>query len=428
MIKSLRRKVFWSILLSAAGVLLVILVAINCLRLAQTASKRESVLDMALMLLMPAPGPGGGPKEGFPARRDDRAEMIRSVSEDELGALMLSAEGEINEKIGCAGRMEEDVLNALTAAALADADGRGSKDGWEYKVSPLGEGRAISLLNAASLRRENLETALLSLGAFVAACCFFALLARLLSRAIVKPVEDNVEDQKRFVADASHELKTPLAVIDANVSVLEESMKDNKWLGYIKEQSDRMAELVNQLLQLSHLEEDETAETPLQPEVFDAAEAVMAGALPFESMAFERGLKLETELPESLPVTGVRQDLMELTSILTDNAIKHASEGGTVRLSLGQRTARRGLKEEKMLELEISNPGKDIPPEALEHLFDRFYQVDPSRSHQEKSYGLGLAIAKKLAERNGGDIFARSGGGQTGFTLLLPFKPARNEE
>ncbi len=418
MIQSLRRKVFWSILLSAAGVLLLILLAINGLQLSQTASKRESILDMAMMLLRRDPGPMGMPGEDFrgPRRDEGKADLLRSVSENELGIILLDAEGNIQEKAGCADQLGEEMLSALAATALGDEDGRGRKDGWEYKTIRLGEGSAVSLLNASSLRRESLETALLSLAGFAAACGLFALLARFLARIIVKPVEDNMQAQKRFVADASHELKTPLAVIDANVSVLEQSLGDNKWLNYIKEQSGRMAELVNQLLQLSHLEEEQAVEKPPAPEAFDGAEAVMATALPFESLAFERGLNLDTDIPESLPMTGRRQDLEQLAAILIDNAVKHASEGGTVRVAL----SRQGQRRESLLELRVSNPGEDIPPEALSHLFDRFYQLDPARSHQENTYGLGLAIAKKLAERNGGDISVKSREGITEFTLQLP--------
>ena len=439
MIASLRRKVFWSILLSAAGVLLVILVAINALQLSQTASKKESILDTADMLLRPDAGPGEefktvpagepganpagefGTDSGPGPRRDDKAALLRSVSEDELGILLLDKEGTILNQSGCAATLDAGILQAVIHAALADADGRGRAEGWEYKAIPIGDGTGISILDAAALRRENRDTILLSLGAFAAACCLFALLARLLSRLIVKPVEENLEAQKRFVADASHELKTPLAVIDANASVLEQSIGENKWLDYIKEQSGRMAGLVAQLLQLSHLEEEKTAETPQTPESFDAAEVVMGAALPFESLAFEKGLALETRLPESLPMQGNRADLEQLATILIDNAVKHASGDGQVLVSL-ERQARRNRREEGVLALQVSNPGEDIPAEALPHIFDRFYRIDAARSHQGGSYGLGLAIAKGLAEKNKGSIAVSSREGLTAFTVLLPLE------
>ena len=417
MITSLRRKVFWSILLSAAGVLLAILLAFNVLKLAQTASKKESILDTALMMLQPEAenekgrGKGGG---------KGRSELLRSVSEGELGVIELDQDGTVTAQAGCAEQMDEETKTAIAAAALADTDGHGSAEGWDYKVISSADGTVVSFLDAASLKSENLQTALLSLAAFAAACGLFALMARLLSKTIVKPVEDNMQMQKRFVADASHELKTPLTVIDANASVLEQSIGQNKWLDYIKEQSGRMSALVNELLQLSDLEEARETGAPRQPELFDAAEAVLTAALPFESVAFERGVYLETDTPDVLEAFGSRKDMEQLAAILIDNAVKHSDAGKTVQVSLKKTSLRHGRKEVPMLELHVVNSGDEIPPDALEHIFDRFYRVDSSRTHKDNSYGLGLAIAKGLAERNNGSISVSSQNKTTEFILRLP--------
>ncbi len=419
MIGSLRRRVFWSILLSAAGVLLAILLAINILRLTQTASKAESILDSGRMLLEPERGPGREREDPRGGERN-KSELLRSVSEDELGALLLAEDGTVTARIGCAEQLAEDVLSAVAAAAIGDADGQGRMGNWKYRTVETGDGTGVLMLNAASLRRENAQTALLSLLAFAAACCLFALLARFLSRSIVKPVEENMQMQKRFIADASHELKTPLTVIDANAAVLEQSVGQNKWLDYIKEQSGRMAGLVNELLQLSHLEEASDAAAPRPSEPFDAAEAVLTAALPFESVAFEGGVTLETDTPDTLEAQGSRKELEQLTAILIDNAVKHSPPGGTVRVSLSPSSLGHGRKEEPALELRVSNTGEGIPPEALPHIFDRFYRVDAARTYRAGSYGLGLAIAKGLAEKNGGGLTAASGDGLTEFILLLP--------
>lgn len=419
MIGSLRRKVFWSILLSAAGVLLAILLAINVLKLAQMASKEESILDSGRMLLDPEIG-AGREREELRGGGRNKSELIRSVSQDELGAVLLSEDGAAIVRIGCAEQMEGKTLAAVAAAALADPDGKGRALGWIYRTVSREEGTGVVLLNAASLRREIWESVLLSLAAFAAACCLFVLLARLLARAIVRPVEENMQMQKRFAADASHELKTPLTVIDANASVLEQTVGRNKWLDYIKEQTGRMSELVNELLQLSNLDEARDSGGPQPRERFDAAEAVMSAALPFESVAFERGVDLETDTPDALDMLGNRKELEQLAAILIDNAVKHAAEGGTVLVSLRKAPAHGGRKAAPELELRVANPGEEIPQEALPHLFDRFYRVDGSRVHKAGSYGLGLAIAKGLAEKNGGSITASSQNGLTEFTLLLP--------
>ncbi|MBP3728980.1 MAG: hypothetical protein J6H18_01760, partial [Lachnospiraceae bacterium] len=160
MIKSLKNKVFWSILLSAAGVLLLILLAINGLQWAQSASKKESILDMGLMLLQPEPGPGGspsggpgglenGPLEDFPGPRRDKADMMRSVSQDELGSLLLAGDVNILRKSGCATELKDDSLKALIRVALADADGRGRAEGFEYKLLPQKGNQALAILDAS---------------------------------------------------------------------------------------------------------------------------------------------------------------------------------------------------------------------------------------------------------------------------------------
>ena len=416
MIGRLHRRVFWSILLSAAGVLLAILLAFDILKLAQTASKANSILDSGRMLLEPEGGPQRGRENERGSR--DRSELIRSVSRDELGAILLAEDGSISAEIGCAEQMEEETLSAIAAAALSDADGQGRMGSWRYRTAAGESGLGVILLNASSLRRENWQTVFLSLAFFAAACGLFALLARFLTRLIVRPVEENMQMQKRFVADASHELKTPLTVIDANAAVLEQSIGKNKWLDYIQEQTGRMSGLVNELLQLSNLEEAGEAEA--QQGAFDAAEAVLSAALPFESVAFERGVTLETDVPDALEAHGSRKELEQLAAILIDNAVKHSPSGGTVKVVLTGPTARHGRKGEAAMELRVANPGDRIPPEALPHIFDRFYRVDEARTHKAGSYGLGLAIAKAIVEKNKGSISVISQDGRTEFSVLLP--------
>ena len=168
MITSLRRKVFWSILLSAAGVLLAILLAFNVLRLAQTASKKESILDTALMMLQTDAENEKGRGKGRGGK--DRSELLRSVSEGELGVIELDQDGAVTARAGCAEQLDDDTIAAIAAAALADPDGHGSADGWDYKVISNAGSTVVSFLDAASLKSENLQTALLSLAAFAAAC------------------------------------------------------------------------------------------------------------------------------------------------------------------------------------------------------------------------------------------------------------------
>ena len=241
----------------------------------------------------------------------------------------------------------------------------------------------------------------------IAAFGLFALIARKLSRSIAAPVEETIEKEKRFVADASHELKTPVAVISANADVLGKEIGQNKWLGYIKQEAGRMKDLVNQLLQLSRLDYEGGGDAAAVR--FDAVEAAMEAALPFESIAYEQGAKYKIKTPKALPAVGRPDDVKQIIGILIDNAFKHVDKGGQVMLEV-----------QGGILIRVSNTGKTISPDVLPHVFDRFYKEDESREYNAGSFGLGLAIAKALTERNGGEISATSFDGTTTFEVKLP--------
>ena len=415
MIHELKKQVFRSILLVACGVLFAILVAWNCVNAARIYQQADVMLEDAERLLLSKrekkemrqrPEPGG-----------DRFDLLQSISSGDLVILEIDESGTITAATDpeTAGDFEE-----LAAFTLEKGAERGTKSGWRYFLKEQYSRYYLVLLNTLPLRQEVTESVVLSLVGFLAASALFAFVASVLTKRIVTPVEEAVTAQKRFIADASHELKTPLTVIDANAEVLEKSMGRNKWLDYIKEQTSRMASLVTELLVLSRLDEAEGTGGEMQREAFDAAEALMESALPFESAAYEQNLSLRTEVPDTLPVTGNRDDFRQIVAILTDNAIKHAKQGGEIVLTLCTSAIKRTRKEEAAVELRVSNTGETIPPEALPHLFERFYKADASRMHTGDSFGLGLAILKAIVEKYKGTVSVTSEQGKTEFTVCLP--------
>ena len=228
-----------------------------------------------------------------------------------------------------------------------------------------------------------------------------------LSKRIIRPLEENDRRQKQFISDASHELKTPVSVIDANAELLSRELGENEWLANIRYESERMGELVRQLLDLSRAE---NAETPTEPVDFSR---VLAGeALAFESLAFEKGRTIVSDIEEDIRIQGSGAQLTQLASVLLDNAVRHAT-GAEIALSL-RRQAHSAV-------LCVSNEGDEIPPEQLAHLFDRFYRVDEARGG-EGHYGLGLSIAKAVAEKHGGSVAVESREGRVVFTVTLPIK------
>ncbi|MDR1952943.1 MAG: HAMP domain-containing histidine kinase [Clostridiales Family XIII bacterium] len=243
---------------------------------------------------------------------------------------------------------------------------------------------------------------------------------RLANRAI-RPVGEDIEKQRRFVADASHELKTPLAIIDANAEVAladgddgEESRR--KWVERIEEESGRMRSLVEALLYLAKAEDAVGENLPF--ELSAAAEEEIGRV---EAVLYERDVRLTLKkYAETVVVKADGEKIHRAILILLDNAVKYTDAGGEVTVETG--------KGKHTGYLRVSNTGAGIPPEDLPRIFDRFYRGDKSRTSAEAAanggkqggFGLGLAIAKTIVERSAGKIYAESADGRTTFTIELP--------
>ncbi|MBQ6233498.1 MAG: HAMP domain-containing histidine kinase, partial [Clostridia bacterium] len=229
-----------------------------------------------------------------------------------------------------------------------------------------------------------------------------------LSRRIIRPLEENDKQQKQFISDASHELKTPVAVISTNAELLSRELGENEWLANIQYENERMGDLVKQLLDLSRAE---NTEAPM--EAVDLTRIVTGEALAFESVAFDQGKTIRSDIDEGIHLTGNQAQLTQLTSILLDNAVRHGA-GSEIELSL--------KRQGHFAVLSIVNDGDEIPAEKLEHLFDRFYRVDEARNSEGHHYGLGLSIAKAVAEKHGGNISVSCKDGKVRFTVSIPDK------
>lgn len=231
----------------------------------------------------------------------------------------------------------------------------------------------------------------------------FIIIAKLISNWISKPVEEAFVKQKDFIADASHELKTPLSVITASAEALESNPKEKKWLTNIKNESERMNNLIVDLLDLAKTENGN-----LELNNGNLSKIVELSVLTFEVKAFEKNIKLVYHIEENINMKMNENTIKQLIEILLDNAINHSKEKGKVEID---------LKENKDIELSVSNLGDPIPKGEEEKIFDRFYRVDKSRNRNENRYGLGLAIAKNIVTLHKGTIKAYSKNGKTTFQV-----------
>ena len=241
------------------------------------------------------------------------------------------------------------------------------------------------------------------------ALAVFFFLSRFLAQKIVAPLEESYQKQRQFISDAGHELKTPVSVVSANAELLSRELGDNQWLRNIQYENERMGLLVGQLLDLARTENA----TP-QMEHIDFSRLVAGETLPFESVAFEKGFVLNSNITNGITVEGNSTQLKQLTSILLDNAIRHSKPDGEVRLTL--------TKDHGMAEISVINKGDEIPPEYRERIFERFYRMDPARNGEDKHYGLGLAIAKAIVDAHHGHIEVNCYNGLVEFHVRMPMK------
>lgn len=221
---------------------------------------------------------------------------------------------------------------------------------------------------------------------------------------IITPVKRSFEQQKAFIADASHELKTPLAVMIASADAYFND-KDDKWVQNMKNESERMTKLVTELLDLAKTEEEQE----IIMEEKNLSDIVEGSILTFESLFFENKIQLKYNIEPNIKMECNENLIVDLMSILIDNANKHCSKNGKIIVKLE--------KKNNQIMLEVKNTGLPIKKEEEEKIFERFYKVDSSRNRNSNNYGLGLAIAKNIVERHNGMIKAHSADGYTTFKI-----------
>ena len=301
---------------------------------------------------------------------------------------------------------EEETLVETAREILEKGKQSGTKGNLVYVVSERPGYTLVAFLDN-TLSESSLDMLLrniLIIGGIAIVVLFF--ISLFLSKWIIRPLAENDRRQKQFVSDASHELKTPISVIGANAEMLSREVGKNDWLSNILYENERMGNLVKQLLDLSRAENAETL-----MEQLDISRIVAGEALAFESLAFDQGKTIQSDIEDSIHIKGNRTQLQQLVSVLLDNAVRH-SIGKEIEISL--------KKHSHSAILSVSNEGDEIPPEKLKHLFDRFYRVDEVRNSESNHYGLGLSIAKAIAERHKGRISVSCQEGMVQFTVSLP--------
>ena len=408
MIRKLRTRLVVACMLSLLLVITVILGAVL------VSSYRAVVSDADRVLALLADNQGQ-----FPMLREDfdwdalgpRRQSQELGYEIRYFSVLMDAGGEVLETdTGQIAAVDEATAVRYAGQVLAQGKAAGFLQDYRYLVSSEGaDTRVIFLDCGASLVnfRGILFTSLWVAAAGLAAVLFLILI---LSRRLVRPLILGYEKQKRFITDAGHEIKTPIAIIQADSEVLALEQGENEWIQDIQHQIRRLSTLTNDLIYLSRMEEDQ-GRGKFLPLSF--SQVVTETAQSFQTMAKSQNKPFALDIQPGLTMVGEEKALAQLVSVLLDNALKYAPEGGQIAVTL--------VRQGKYLRLTVENTARNITKELLENLFDRFYRGDGSRNSSQGGYGIGLSIAKAVVQVHRGKITASAKGeDKLLITVLLP--------
>nr|WP_297282311.1 HAMP domain-containing sensor histidine kinase [uncultured Agathobaculum sp.] len=396
MIRKLRMKLIIASMVSLLAVLLVIMSAVNLVYYRQVIQDADSTLALLAENngFFPKNNHEPPPDEPFPKKEPHLSPEL--PYETRYFFVTLSQDGSV-QSVNTGKIAAVDTSDAIDYAQSVWKQGKtqGFADQYRFLVDTSSSETLILFLDC-SRGLDNFKTLLFACVSvsFVGSLLVFLLLI-FLSGRIVRPFLENHEKQKQFITDAGHELKTPLTILNADAEILAMDYGENEWICDIQAQTKRLADLTNDLILLSRMEEEQTQLQMLELPLSDIAEETIA---PFQAVARTQDKTLELHIQPMLSIRGDEKSLRKLFSILLDNAVKYSSPQSTISCTLEQ--------QKNLIHLSVWNEVDHITKAQTEHLFDRFYRTDQSRNSQTGGYGLGLSIALAIVTAHKGKITA----------------------
>lgn len=407
MIKKLRIKLILVSMLSLLAVLLAIVGGINLMNVHRMIGEADGVLDILaendgrLPMQEEFAEPENGPEYASPEVPYE-SRYFYVLLDEEAGVIATNI-----EKIAA---VDQETAVEYAQAALDRGADRGFVGEYRYTVQEEDSGIRISFLDCGRRIGMCRVFALNSLWISLLGMLAVFLLMMLASGRIIKPVSDSYEKQKQFITDAGHEIKTPLAIIDADAGLIEMENGPNEWLRDIQTQVRRLTGLTNDLIYLARTEEAQGRQEMLDFPLSDMVEEQICS---FQALAIQNNRKFVSHIQPMLTLHGDEKMISQLISILLDNAVKYSDAGGEIRVMLE--------KQGRTVHLSVFNTVESISQQELEHLFDRFYRTDRSRNSKTGGYGIGLSIASAVAAAHKGKILASSRDGRSLLiTVILP--------
>ena len=404
MINKYRKKFTLVTMLSLFVVLGLMMALINIINYTKTCKDSDLTISNSVNSEGPFNNPGGNvlpPEEGFnPIERD-----IEARFRTRYFIVSFNNNGEVTnisaEKIA----LSEDEAVTLAKKIYDKNTKKGFYEQYRFNVIDKENGKDIVMLDCTMERQSNktflFTSLIISLSGYLVV--FGVIL--IVSKIVVRPFYENMEKQKRFITDASHELKTPLTIMNANVEVLEIENGENEWLTSIKNQISRLTDMTKKLTLMSKMDESNNI---YEFTDFDISKVLKDTIDDFSSLSSTKDKKITTSIDDDIIFNGNSELVSELFHILLENAYKYSEEDIDISLK----------KDNKNIVIEFSNRA-DVPDGSLDYLFDRFYRMDASRNSTTGGNGIGLSIAKSIVDINHGVITANGSNNVITFKIIF---------
>lgn len=304
---------------------------------------------------------------------------------------------------------DKDILS-MTQKLQKSGKKFGSIDDYIYLVRILKSGNTVYIfVNNKEALQNSKQFFIVSIFIFLLSVIVFTIISYYLSRWMIKPSEKAIKNQKIFVANISHDLKTPITIIRANADLIENEVKNKKSIKYIQQETEKLNHLVNEMLTLTRIDNTISKENFKS---FNFGDSLFDVVLPFESIAYEKGIRFNINIDEVTDYFGDENNIQKLAEILIDNAMSYTAKGGIVDVD--------AYENSKAVTLSVTNTGEPISDEKKVEIFDRFYRESKSRERTGNHYGLGLSIANTIVKKHNGKITVESKNGKNTFTVTLP--------
>lgn len=399
MIKVLQRKFVFTAMIAVSILLLILLGTINIVNIVMIRTETNKTLaiiseaDGSFDHIQPPPN-STLPSDFRTEPKDERDKFLSSnffiVKLNENGQVFFT-------DVSRTSLVDETSAEELALSVLDEGTSSGKTGKYRYQISNsrMGNETVIVFLDTSEEIFSYVRVLFLSCGIGIICWILMLFMIIFLSKKAIRPIAENIEKQKQFVTNAGHEIKTPLAIILANTEAMELYNGENKWSKNIREQTIRLNDLMKNLLLLAKMDEDSTE--IIKTEI--TLSALLTENIQYFTESLKlRSITLQTEIQPNVTIKANKEQMLQLISILLDNASKYANNNGTVFVSL--------QKNDKRVKLVIKNSCEKLPDTSPYKLFDRFYRDDKARTQKTGGYGIGLSVARSIVEANKGSITA----------------------